>query len=120
DAPAEIRGEFRPITTSVPGTHVGELCPRLARQADKFCILRSVTHTDAVHTSAGYTMLTGVRHPLLNSPGGAATVRPTANDHPHLGSLLAKVRPARDGVPTFAALPEVIKDAGVNEFPGQG
>ncbi len=120
DAPAEIRGEFRPIATSVTGLHVGELCPQLARQADKFCILRAVTHTDSVHTSAGYTMLTGVTHPLVNAPGGAATRRPTANDHPHLGSLLAKERPARQGVPAFAALPEVIKDAGVNEFPGQG
>jgi hypothetical protein len=120
DAPAEVRGEFRPIATCVPGLRVGELCPRLAGQADKFCVLRAVTHTDTVHTSAGYTMLTGVPHPLLNSPGGAASVRPTGNDRPHLGSLLARVRPARGGVPAFAALPEVIKDAAVNEFPGQG
>ena len=120
DAPAEIRGELRPIATCVPGIRIGELCPRLARQANKFCILRAVTHTDTVHTSAGYTMLTGFPHPQLNAPGGAANVRPTANDHPHLGSLLASVRPTQGSSPPFAALPEVIKDAGVNEFPGQG
>jgi hypothetical protein len=120
DAPAEIRGELRPIATSVPGTRFGELCPRLARQADKLCVVRAVTHTDTVHTSAGYTMLTGVPHPLRNTAAGATNVRPTANDHPHLGSLLDGVRPPRGAVPTFAALPEVIKDAAVNEFPGQG
>jgi hypothetical protein len=120
DAPAEIRGEFRPIATRVTGIRVGEFCPLLARQADKFCLVRSVTHPDTVHTSAGYTMLTGMPHPLLNSPGGARSIRPSANDHPHLGSLLSLARPARAGVPTFASLPEVIKDAGVNEFPGQG
>jgi hypothetical protein len=119
-APAEIRGEFRPIATCVPGIQVGELCPRLAQQADRFCILRAVTHSDTVHTSAGYAMLTGVPHPQRNSPGGARSIRPTVNDHPHLGSLLTAVRPARAGVPAFTALPEVIKDAGVNEFPGQG
>lgn len=120
DVPAGIRGELRPIATTVPGIRFGELCPRLARQADKLCILRSVSHADTVHTSAGYTMLTGVPHPKANAPGGAALVRPTANDHPHLGALLARERPAPGGVPTFASLPEVIKDAAVNEFPGQG
>ena len=78
-----------------------------------------VTHTDTVHTSAGYTMLTGVPHPRLNAAGGAATIQPTVNDHPHLGALLARAVRAC-GTPVFAALPEVIKDAGVNEFPGQG
>lgn len=120
DAPVEVRGELRPIATRVPGIQVSELCPRLAQQAERFCILRSVTHTDTVHTSAGYTMLTGLPHARLNDPGGASSIRPTANDHPHLGSLLAWVRPPRRGVPTFAALPEIIKDAAVNEFPGQG
>jgi hypothetical protein len=119
-APAEIRGALQPIATNVAGIRVSELCPRLARQADKFCILRSVTHGDKVHPSAGYTMLTGVSHPQANTSVGATGVRPSTNDHPHLGSLLAKTRPARHGVPTFASLPEVIKDAGVNEFPGQG
>jgi hypothetical protein len=119
-APAEIRGEFRPIATRTPGIHFSELFPRLARQTDKLCVVRSVTHNDTVHTSAGYTMLTGAYHPLANVPGGASAVRPTANDNPHVGSLLTLARPPRGGVPTFAALPEVIKDANVNEFPGQG
>src|SRR5687768_1930814 len=63
DAPAEIRGEFRPMATSVAGIQVSELFPKLAAQADKFCIVRSVTHRDPAHTSAGYSMLTGLVHP---------------------------------------------------------
>jgi Protein of unknown function (DUF1501) len=51
DAPAGIRGEFRPIATSVPGVQVSELFPRLARLADKYTIVRSVTHGDAVHST---------------------------------------------------------------------
>jgi hypothetical protein len=118
DAPAEIRGELRPIATNVPGIRIGELCPRLARQVDKYCIVRSVTHGDATHTSAGYTMLTGAYHAQPNTVS-AALIRPSVNDHPHIGSLVAKVRPPRQG-PAFVSLPEVIKDAAVNEFPGQG
>jgi hypothetical protein len=119
DAPAAIRGELRPVATNVPGVRISELCPHLARQADKYCLVRSVTHPDTTHTSAGYTMLTGAPHPLANS-ATAANIRPTANDHPHPGALLARVRPPQGGGLAFAALPEVIKDAGVNEFPGQG
>src|SRR3954463_11788257 len=117
NAPAQVRGELRPIATAVPGLHFTELFPPLARRADRLCVVRSVTHADRAHTSAGYTMLTGVPHPKANveSAGMAA---PGPGDHPHLGSLLSFARPPGP-VPTFAALPEVIKDAAVNEFPGQ-
>jgi hypothetical protein len=118
DAPAEVRGEFLPIQTSVPGVRLSELCTNLAKQADKFRIVRSVTHADTVHTSAGYTMLTGVLHPKANAKS-ATDIQPLGADHPHIGSLLAKVRPPASG-PAFVSLPEIIKDAGVNEFPGQG
>jgi hypothetical protein len=118
DAPAEYRGDLRATATSVPGVRVSELFPRLARQMHRVCLVRSVTHDDTVHTSAGYTMFTGVRHPLANS-GTARNIFPTPDDHPHFGSVLARARPG-PGVPTFAALPEVIRDAGINEFPGQG
>jgi hypothetical protein len=119
DAPAEIRGELRPITTNVPGIRISELFPRLAQCADRYCILRSLTHGDSTHTSAGYTMLTGIVHPKANSPT-SALIHPSPDDHPHLSALLAKSRPRRSGLPAAVALPEVIRDAGVNEFPGQG
>src|SRR5262245_53111751 len=117
DAPANIRGELKPIATSVPGIRICELFPRLARLAHRYSIVRSVTHGDTVHTSAGYTMLTGVVHPKANATN-AALIVPSADDHPHFGSLLSKARGGRPGMPAFVALPEVIKDAAVNEFPG--
>ena len=119
DAPAEIRGELAPIATNIAGIHVSELFPKLAQQADKYCIVRSVSHRDPAHTSAGYTMLTGLVHPKAGKEG-AGMALPAPEDHPHVGSLLALHRQGRDGPPPFISLPEVIKDAAVNEFPGQG
>lgn len=118
-APAEIRGELKPIATNVPGIQISELMPKLAAVADKFRIVRSLTHHDTVHTSAGYTLLTGFDHPQANA-ATATDIKPRPEDHPHLGALLALARPSADGTPAFVALPEVIKDAAVNEFPGQG
>jgi hypothetical protein len=118
DAPVEIRGEGRSIATNVTGMRVGELFPRVAGHADKLCLVRSVTHVDTIHTSAGYTMLTGVVHATPNS-GTARNIRPNPNDHPHVGSLLARVRAGQSPVPVFAALPEVIKDDRINIYPGQ-
>src|ERR1700720_1205164 len=62
DAPADIRGDIRPIATSVPGIHIGELMPRLAQHADKLAILRAVTPQDNAHSSSGYYMMTGQPH----------------------------------------------------------
>ncbi len=116
-APVEYRGELRPIATTVPGVSVSELFPRTARQAGHCCIVRSVTHADRVHTSAGYTMLTGAIHPQADGPG-SAKIKPGPHDQPHLGSLLAMTHPSARGLPVFASLPEAIKDAGVNPYPG--
>ena len=92
--------------------------PQLARQADKYAILRSVTHGDTVHTSAGYTMLTGATHPTPNL-ATATDIQPSPEDHPHLGALVGWQRGALGGMPPFVAIPEVIRDAAVNTFPGQ-
>ncbi|MEX0713652.1 MAG: DUF1501 domain-containing protein, partial [Pirellulales bacterium] len=62
-APEVVRGEFRPIATPVPGTLVGEHMPRLARLADRYTIVRGLSHDDVDHGSAGYLALTGRYHP---------------------------------------------------------
>src|SRR5436190_11868587 len=62
-APDNVRGELSPIETSVPGVQVSELFPQFAQRMNRVTLLRSVTHDDTVHTSAGYAMLTGRRHP---------------------------------------------------------
>jgi hypothetical protein len=62
EAPSSVRGEFKPISTRVPGVFVGQHIPRLAQLADRYTIIRSVTHPDNTHTVAMHYMLTGVRH----------------------------------------------------------
>ena len=59
EAPLEIRGTFRPIETKVPGIQVCEHMPRMARVADKYTIVRSMSHGEAEHLRAGYWVMTG-------------------------------------------------------------
>ena len=53
EAPSEVRGEFRPIATSVPGIRISEHFPRLADRTDRLCLVRSMTHDNADHTKIG-------------------------------------------------------------------
>src|SRR5262249_22531321 len=86
-APAEIRGEFKPRATNIPGILITEHLPRLAGHADKYAIIRSLSHGDSAHGSAGHAMLTG-RLPKVQGEVG-----PTADDFPHYGATLAHLRP---------------------------
>src|SRR5262245_43645254 len=65
-APADIRGELAPIATSVSGIRFSELFPKLAASATRLRTVRSLTHSDTVHTTAGYALLTGLTHPRPN------------------------------------------------------
>ncbi|MEO6811835.1 MAG: DUF1501 domain-containing protein, partial [Isosphaeraceae bacterium] len=67
DAPLEIRGEFAAIPTAVPGTFLSEHLPKLARLADRYTIVRNVSHNDLDHGSATYLALTGRYHPIKSS-----------------------------------------------------
>ena len=102
-APKEIRGEFLPIATSVPGIQIVEHLPQLAVHADKLAQIRSVTHPDNTHTVAMHAMLTGMRH-----------ARPETNpqnapdDFPCYGAVVSHWRSRatrsdnRRGIPTSA------------------
>src|SRR5579871_6611650 len=59
DAPEEVRGLFRTISTRVPGLRVTDALPRLSGQADRFPILRGVHHTMLCHNAAIYCSLVG-------------------------------------------------------------
>jgi hypothetical protein len=116
DAPPEMRGEFKPSATDVPGTHVCELMPRTARLLSRVCVLRAVSTNDSAHSSSGYWMLTGVPHAPLN----AENVRPGApNDWPSLAALVQRLRPSRGGVPASVVVPEHIWNDGMIPWPGQ-
>jgi hypothetical protein len=99
-APAEFRGEFKPIATNVPGMQICEHLPQLARQADKYCLIRSMNHPHPRHGWGLYYMLTGRRHnrPDLDAP-------PTLDDFPGLGALVSKLGKPRRGLPPAVTLP---------------
>src|SRR5262245_51255018 len=112
DAPAEVRGSFKPIRTSVPGLQVCELLPRVADVADKLTLIRCVQHTMKNHNSAGYYSLTGVAPPTDDQ-----RLRDSVDLFPAFGSIVDKFAPAPKGVPTFVAYPHVIRDGSIT--PGQ-
>src|SRR5206468_419951 len=59
DAPSAIRGPFRPIGCRTPGLRIGEPLTRLARVSDKFCVVRTMTHSYNDHSGAGHYLQTG-------------------------------------------------------------
>jgi hypothetical protein len=111
-APAEIRGEFKAIATKVPGVRITQHLPLLARRADRYAILRSLTHGDNAHGSAGHTMLTG------RAPRVLGEVPPSADDFPHYGAVLGRLRRPRRGIAPFVALPWAVSTS-TNIVPGQ-
>ncbi|MEQ8791742.1 MAG: DUF1501 domain-containing protein [Pirellulaceae bacterium] len=91
EAPAEIRGEFRPIATNVGGVEICEHLPQLARCADRYAVLRGVSHTLAGHEQGTLYMNTGNRPiPSLQFPGYGAVINRElsgARDLPHFVAI---------------------------------
>ncbi len=113
DAPAEIRGIFKPTATKVPGVQICELLPRTARMADKLCIVRSMSTGDPNHESGGYWVTTG--HPYRGS--NMRATHPT--DWPAFGSIVKMLKPSETVPFSAVVLPEpIIANPGVF-LPGQ-
>jgi len=108
-----IRGEFQPISTSLPGYQMCEHLPRMAKQMHLATVVRSMNHTvNNSHAAAVYASLTG--HDRGEQGGGT---RPT--DHPCLGGIMAKLRPSAPSVFPQVTLPYVTKEgAGGPPQPG--
>jgi hypothetical protein len=113
-APEEIRGTFRPISTRVPGTQISEYLPGMARLADKYTIIRSLTHSNPNHPAAAYWMMVG--SPMQRAAPQVVTM--SREDRPHPGSVLAKLLPPSPALPSFVMVPEAISPVGP-ERPGQ-
>src|SRR5262245_29696909 len=93
EAPKEIRGEFKPIATAVPGIQIGEAFPRIARMMDRCVVIRSVVGASDRH--AAEQCMTGWPHNSLAAVGG----------RPSLGAVLARLRgPVDPSVPPFVGL----------------
>jgi hypothetical protein len=111
-APDAVRGELKPIASSLPGVPVCELLPRTARVMAKVTLVRGVHHTMKNHNSAGYYSLTGYAPPTDDQ-----RLRDSRDLFPAYGSVVDKFAPAKAGVPTFVAYPHVIRDGSIT--PGQ-
>jgi hypothetical protein len=107
EAPAEFRGPFQPIETSVPGVHFGEHIPLLAENFDKFSVVRSFGHRNSDHGPADHYMLTGY-HPVA---GFNPTLSPN-NQRPAHGSIIARKLGPRGSVPPYVCLPRMHASAG--------
>jgi uncharacterized protein (DUF1501 family) len=114
-APAEYRGEFKPIATNVPGVHICEHLPRLARHMDKLALLRAMTHDDVDHTTSSSYLLTGRPVPR---PGAALE-----EDWPAYGAVLSRLGRGAGPLPPFISMmPRVPNGAPrfVEQTHGQG
>src|SRR5262249_22030842 len=109
DAPAEIRGEFRPIATNVPGLDLCELMPRLARLADKLAVIRSLVGFRDDHNTP-WCSTGGESPPAMASSPMVPGFPP--GDWPSLGSVLSRaLGPRVPGVPPCVDLTPVDADA---------
>lgn len=108
DAPDNVRGPFKPIKTNVPGIEICENFPLMAKQADRYALLRSVHHKSApIHETGHQLMQTG----YLGRAG---------LEYPHYGSVVSQLKGTTpSGLPPFVVLPGPIGNTGVSVGHGQ-
>ena len=107
NAPVEIRGPYKAISTNVPGIQVSENFPRMAKHADKYALLRGVYHTAAAVHDTGHQMMQTGR--LFQ--GGI--------EYPNVGCVLAKLEGRKGDVPPYVLMPHPIGNTGGNMPHGQ-
>lgn len=107
DAPSDVRSPFGTIATSVPGVHVSEHLPGLARRMNRVSLIRSVHHDSAPIHETGFQLIQTGR---LSTPD---------QDHPHVGALAARKLGRSTGSPAFALLPAPLGNTGVGVWRGQ-
>jgi len=117
EAPAEIRGKYKPIQTNVPGIDFSELLPRMARRADKLALVRSVYHKHSSHNAGMHWSIVG--RPYTQD---STLITPSRVDVPSFGTLAGWLA-QRDGytgaVPPYIITPRPHCDSFVYLTPGQ-
>lgn len=108
EAPVEIRGEFFPIATKVPGIQISENLPKLAAIAEKYAIVRSVCHNQGNHGAGNHYMMTGA--PPRIPVGCGAFV----SFHPSMGSVVSAERSAPHGLPAYFSMAGMSRSGGPN------
>ena len=107
DAPSEFRGDFTPVSTNLPGIHISEHLPKLAKIHDKFSLVRSFGHANSNQGQADHFMLTG----YPSGPGFNGGLKPN-NQKPCVGAVIGKELGPRGGVPPYVCLPRMHNSAG--------
>jgi len=115
EAPAETRGEFKPIATSVPGTQICEHLPLLAKQAHRYAIIRSTWHGSGTHGVGVHYNLTGLKH----APRAAGEPQVDRRDPPCIGSVVRAMQGDRNGLPGAIQLPRQVGDQNNAYWGGQ-
>ena len=105
-APDAIRGPYQPISTSVPGIQICEKLPLLSKLTDRMSIVRSMHHHLLAHNSGAAYALSG------HSPGTDQDISPKPTDHPTYGSVISKVLPSPESMPSFVLTPTYLFDMG--------
>jgi hypothetical protein len=108
DAPKEIRGDYGPIATKVPGALFSRHLQRLASIADKIAIIRSIQHDQGNHGAGNHYMMTGA--PPRIPVGCGAFV----SFHPSMGSVTAYERGDANGLPAYFSMPSMSRSGGPN------
>src|SRR5204863_7269333 len=108
DAPAQVRGDYRPIATSAPGIVICDQLPHMAPHMNKVTLVRTVQHRMNNHNSAGYYSLTG-----YNPPTDDQRLRDSRELFPTYGSIVDRFAPSPAGVPTFVSYPPGIRDGSI-------
>jgi hypothetical protein len=96
NAPDEIRGPYRPIATNVPGVRISDMLPRMATMADRYCLVRSMTHDSPGHDMGMHVAMTGHLRPKETTP--------------YYGSIAAKLRPSERNVPSYVWIQNLAGD----------
>jgi uncharacterized protein (DUF1501 family) len=106
-APAEIRGPFGSIATSVPGVRISEHLPKLARRLDSLTLIRSLHHDAAPIHETGHQLIQTGKLCLADK------------DYPHVGSVVARLRGSKHDLPPFVVVPGPVGNTGVGVSHGQ-
>ncbi len=115
--PVEVRGEFGAIATSIPGVQYSELIPRLAQAADRWTVIRSMSHGNANHVQACLPAQTGHKHPKAFQSRG--DFPPSETDFPPFGAVLDHLRPNQQGLPTWVRVGPLMRRGNGTTLHGQ-
>ena len=115
EAPSEIRGEFKPISTRTPGLQICEHLPMLAQRSDQWSLCRSLTHGSNEHSAGHHMILTG--HSQL--PPGFKPNEPSRTDRPSIAAIAGRATASANNLPPAVVLPERLVHNSGRVIPGQ-